>query len=207
MTTELLNSLTKEAIAKMVENATTQNLSVWAMVVILFIFLCAMIVIIKVFTSFSTKANEGLKMVIEQSTEQLNIFRKSIDKISENFTTLSENMAKLQILKISEDDKFDTLTLNFNNLKQEIFDNNTNVLKAVMDYDRNTCRFYLSNEKKLDRFRADLLEMKAFCGVASDKRKRLGDILVEDGICTREQINQAVKKQTLMSLKEDKGNY
>lgn len=202
--TEPLDGLTKEAIAKMVENATTQNLSVWAMVVILSVFLCAMVVIIKVFMSSSVKANEGLKMVIEQSTEQLNVFRKSIDKISENFRILSENMARLQVVKIGEEDKFETLALNLSTLKQEILDNNSSILKTVMDHDRNTCEFYMSNEKSIDKFRASLLEMKAFCGVASDKRKRLGDILVEDGICTREQINQAVKKQTLLQLKEDK---
>ncbi len=204
MGTEPLDSLTRDSIAKMVENASTQNLSVWAMVVILFIFLCAMVVIIKVFMSSSVKTNEGLRMVIEQSTEQLNIFRISIDKISENFRILSENLTRMQVLKINEDDKFETLAINFNNLKQEILDNNTNVLKTVMDHDRSTCEFYLSNEKSLDKFRSNMLEMKAFCGVASDKRKRLGDILVEDGVCNREQINHAVKKQTLMQLKEDK---
>ncbi|MFZ5988763.1 MAG: hypothetical protein ACOYWZ_16790 [Bacillota bacterium] len=204
MTNQPFNDFTKETITSMVESSTTQNLSIWAMVVILSVFLSAMVVIIKVFMNSSVKTNEGLKMVIQQSAEQLHIFRESIDKITENFRFLSESIAKLQVFKIGEEDKFDKLILNLNDLKHDILDVNANIFKTIIDHDRSVHEFYLSGEKNMEKFKASLLEMKAFCRVPSENRKRLGDILVEDGICTREQINQAIKKQTLMELDEDK---
>lgn len=197
-----LSSLSDDTITSMVENATTQNLSVWAMVMILSIFLSAMVVIIKVFINSSVKTNEGLRMVIQQSSEQLHIFRESIDKITQNIMSLSESIARLQVFKIGEDDKFDSLVINLNAFKRDFLDANANILKTIMEHERGVHELFISLENNLDKFKATLLEMKAFCGVPSDKRKRLGEILVEDGICTREQINQATKKQTLMELSE-----
>lgn len=200
---QAIGELTKKSVTSMVENAGTQNLSVWAMVVILSIFLSAMVVIIKVFMNSSVKTNEGLKMVIQQSAEQLHIFRESIDKISENFRVLSESIARLQVFRIAEEDKFDALVLNFNNLRREISDTQTNLSKTIMDHDLSSREFYSSCEKYMEKFRGSLLEMRAFCGVNSEKRKRLGDILVEEGICTREQVNQAIKIQTQIELSEE----
>lgn len=197
-----LSSLSDDTITSMVENATTQNLSVWAMVMILSIFLSAMVVIIKVFINSSVKTNEGLRMVIQQSSEQLHIFRESIDKITQNIMSLSESIARLQVFKIGEEDKFDSLVINLNSFKRDFLDANANILKTIMEHERGVHELFISLENNMDKFKATLMEMKAFCGVPSDKRKRLGEILVEDGICTREQINQATKKQALMELSE-----
>lgn len=197
-----INDFAQKSITAMVENSATQNLSIWAMVVILSIFLSTMVIIIKVFMNSSVKTNEGLKMVIQQSSEQLHIFRESVDKISENFRTLSESIAKLQVFRILEEDKFDTLIYSFDTLKHEISDTNANLFKIIMDLDRSSREFYLSGEKNMEKFLSNLIEMKTLYEVASKKRKTLGDILVEEGICTREQMNQAIKKQALSELNE-----
>lgn len=197
-----ISDFARNSITNMVENSATQNLSVWAMVVILSIFLSAMVIIIKVFMSSSVKTNEGLKMVIQQSSEQLHIFRESVDKISENFRVLSESIAKLQVFRILEDGRFDTLISSFDTLKHEISDNNANLFRIIMDLDRSSRDFYLSGEKNMEKFLSSLIEMKTLYEVVLENRKKLGDILVEDGICTREQINQAMKKQALIHLNE-----
>ncbi len=201
-----INGLTDEVVSKMVETSSTQNLSIWAMVVVLSFVLSAMVVIIKVFMSSTMKSNEGLKMVLEQSAEQLHIFRESIDKISDNFRTLSENISRLQVLKLGEDDKFDSMTHNFNTLKQDVLKANSNICKSIMEQEKGMREFLLSGEKNLDKLRGYMLEMRSACGVSSEKRKRLGDILVEDGVCTREQVNQAAKKQNILELNEEKSN-
>ncbi|MDP4181177.1 MAG: hypothetical protein Q8942_08810 [Bacillota bacterium] len=206
MIIQLISDLTDKSVSSMVETSTTQNLSIWAMVVILTLFLSAMVVIIKVFMSSTMKANEGLKMVLQQSAEQLHIFRESIDKISDNFRELSENISRLQVFKLAEEDKFDILSRSFETLKHDVSDTNSNIYKSILEQDRSMREFFISGEKNSDKFRACLLEMKAFCGVSSDKRKRLGDILVEDGVCSREQVNQAAKKQSAMELEEEKSN-
>jgi hypothetical protein len=197
-----ISDFAKDTITNMVENSATQNLSIWAMVVILSIFLSAMVIIIKVFMSSSVKTNEGLKMVIQQSSEQLHIFRESVDKIAENFRTLSESIAKLQVFRILEEGKFDTLIYNFDNLKQEISDSHTNLYKVIMELDRSSREFYLSGEKNMEKFLTNLIEIRSLYEVASKKRKKLGDILIEEGICTREQINEAIKKQALIELND-----
>lgn len=191
-----------EYVAEMVKDASTQNLSVWAMVVILSLFLSAMIAIMKAFINSSVRTNEGIKMVIQQSSEQLHIFMESIDKITQNIMSLSESIAKLQVFKIGEDNKFDSLVMNLNIFKHDLLDANGNILKTIMDNDRCIHEFLISLENNLAKFGANLLEMKAFCGVPSNKRKRIGEILIEDGICNREQIIQAAKKQTQSELSE-----
>lgn len=197
-----ISDFAKDTITNMVENSATQNLSIWAMVVILSIFLSAMVIIIKVFMSSSVKTNEGLKMVIQQSSEQLHIFRESVDKIAENFRTLSESIAKLQVFRILEEGKFDTLIYNFDNLKQEVSDSHTSLYKVIMELDRSSREFYLSGEKNMEKFLTNLIEIRSLYEVASKKRKKLGDILIEEGICTREQINEAIKKQALIELND-----
>ncbi|MDF2521255.1 MAG: hypothetical protein K0R84_1883 [Clostridia bacterium] len=156
-----ISDFAKDTITNMVENSATQNLSIWAMVVILSIFLSAMVIIIKVFMSSSVKTNEGLKMVIQQSSEQLHIFRESVDKIAENFRTLSESIAKLQVFRILEEGKFDTLIYNFDNLKQEISDSHTNLYKVIMELDRSSREFYLSGEKNMEKFLTNLIEIRS----------------------------------------------
>jgi|GEM_PF-2253697 len=189
-----------EYVAGMVKDASTQNLSVWAMVVVLSLFLSAMIAIMKAFINSSVRTNEGIKMVIQQSSEQLHIFRESIDKITQNIMTLSEGVAKLQVFKIGEDDKFDSLVMNLDTLKRDFLDSNSNISKIVMDHDRCVHDFLMKLENSLTNFTANLLEMKAFCGVPSNKRKRIGEILIEDGVCNREQIIEAAKKQAQFEL-------
>lgn len=196
-TNQPISELAKKSITSMVENSSTQNLSVWAMVVILSIFLSAMVIIIKVFMNSSIKTNEGLKMVIQQSAQQLHIFRESVDKIAENFRILSESIAKLQVFRIVEEGKFDMLIHSFDTLKHEILDTHTNLFKTIMDLDRSSREYYLSGEKNMEKFMTSLLEMQSFCEVTAEKRKSLDNILVEEGICTRKQINEAVKRQTL----------
>jgi hypothetical protein len=198
--TQPISDFAKNSITNMVENSATQNLSIWAMVVILTIFLSTMVIIIKVFMNSSVKTNEGLRMVIQQSSEQLHIFRESVDKISENFRTLSESIAKLQVFRILEEGKFDTLIYNFDTFKHEISDTHSNLFKIIMDLDRSSREFYLSGERNMEKFLSNLIEMRSLNEVASEKRKMLGDILIEEGICTREQINQAIKKQALIEL-------
>lgn len=197
-----ISDFAKDTITNMVQNSATQNLSIWAMVVILSIFLSAMVIIIKVFMNSSVKTNEGLKMVIQQSSEQLHIFRESVDKIAENFRTLSESIAKLQVFRILEEGKFDTLIYNFDSLKQEVSDSHTNLYKVIMELDRSSREFYLSGEKNMEKFLTNLIEIRSLYEVASKKRKKLGDILIEEGVCTREQINEAIKKQALIELND-----
>lgn len=197
-----ISDFAKDTITNMVENSATQNLSIWAMVVILSIFLSAMVIIIKVFMNSSVKTNEGLKMVIQQSSEQLHIFRESVDKIAENFRTLSESIAKLQVFRILEEGKFDTLIYNFDSLKQEVSDSHTSLYKVIMELDRSSREFYLSGEKNMEKFLTNLVEIRSLYEVASKKRKKLGDILIEEGVCTREQINEAIKKQALIELND-----
>jgi len=166
-----ISNFTEKTITSMVENSSTQNLSIWAMVVILSIFLSAMVIIIKVFMNSSVKTNEGLKMVIQQSSEQLHIFRESVDKIAENFRTLSESIAKLQVFRILEEDKFDTLIYNFDSLKHEISDTHSNLFKIITDLDRSSREYYLSSEKNMEEFLSNLTEMRAFYEIASKKEK------------------------------------
>jgi len=167
-----VSNFAEKTITSMVENSTTQNLSIWAMVVILSIFLSAMVIIIKVFMNSSIKTNEGLKMVIQQSSEQLHIFRESVDRIAENFRTLSESIAKLQVLRILEEDRFDTLIYNFDSLKHEISDTHSSLFKIITDLDRSNREYYLSSEKNMEEFLSNLTEMRAFYEIASKKRKK-----------------------------------
>ncbi len=204
---EVGEGITGSEVTKMVQTSSTENLSIWALVVILLVFIAALVIIIKVFLNTSVKTNEGLKVIIQQNAEQFNVFRESLDKMSENFRVLSESMAKFQVLKGAEDDKYDILMNRFQELKNEISGSHNNLNSMFRSHEKNEHQLHSEVKQNIEKFRTIILEMRSFfCGISSWKQKKLGEMLVDEGICTRDQIEKLLRKQ-VEEDSEDKVGY
>lgn len=193
---EIGKGVTGNEVSEMVRGSSTDNLFIWALVVILLVFIAAFVVIIKVFLNTSVKTNEGLKAIIQQNAEQVNIFRESLDKMAENFRVLSESMAKFQVFRSAEDDKFDILMRRFQESKNEIASSHNNLSNMFRNLEKNEHQLHSDIKQSLEKFRTTILEMRSFfCGVSSRKQKRLEELLVDEEICTRDQLEKIMKKQ------------
>ena len=164
----------------MIKEAPINNLLIWGIVIIVGIFILGFIYMMRFFIKNIGKSTDGQKDLLKQNGEQIKNFSAAIMDNSKAVREFAEQMARLLGKEELKEDKFDIMLQRFQDLKGEI--------TASIGGLHNSIRDVHMNGQNITNH---MIELKACVA----NKYRLGDLLVEKGWVTRDQINECIREQ------------
>jgi hypothetical protein len=203
--TEIVKGVFSEQVTKATTEAPTDNFIVYAFLVIAIVLIIAVVVLLKISSSATGKA---VSASIDPYVIQLKSLEKSFvssqnvyEKMTNKFTTLTEELVRFQTLRIGEEDKLEEIGRQFKDMQNKSLDVINNLFNTFREHEKNSYERQIEAQKNSHNIKIALVEMRVNC-IASYRRK-LGDKLIDKGYISRTQLEEVLHEQINELAQED----